>query len=288
MSERAITFRCREATLIGIIHQSDAAAERGVLVIVGGPQYRAGSHRQFVLLARALAAQGFPAMRFDHRGIGDSDEPFVGFEALDDDIAAAIDTFMAKCVGLREVVLWGLCDAASAILLYAHRDPRVVGVVILNPWVRTPESEARTYLRHYYLRRLTKRDFWKNLFSGRFRPYKSFVSLLSFVAKRLHIPAASLSRTAASVRNKARPLPDRMADGLARFEGPALLIISGQDLTAREFEDSARCSELWKRSLSEQRVSRRDIDAADHTFSRRMWHDKVVEWTSEWVRNCQR
>ena len=281
MEEHAFTFRCREAALVGIIHQSDTTAKRGVLVVVGGPQYRAGSHRQFVLLARALAARGLPAMRFDHSGIGDSDEPFVGFEALDSDIAAAIDTFMAKCAGLREVVLWGLCDAASAILLYAHRDPRVVGVVILNPWVRTLESEARTYLRHYYLQRLADREFWRNLLSGRFRPYKSFVSLLGLVAKRLRV------RTDLPSRSDPKPLPDRMADGLARFRGPALLIISGQDLTAREFEDSARSSELWQRSLSERRVSRRDIAAADHTFSRRAWHDKVVEWTSEWVRNCQ-
>lgn len=281
MEEHAFTFRCREAALVGIIHQSDATAKRGVLVVVGGPQYRAGSHRQFVLLARALAARGLPAMRFDHSGIGDSDEPFVGFEALDCDIAAAIDTFMAKCAGLREVVLWGLCDAASAILLYAHRDPRVVGVVILNPWVRTLESEARTYLRHYYLQRLADREFWRNLLSGRFRPYESLVSLLGLVAKRLRV------RTDLPSRSDPKPLPDRMADGLARFRGPALLIISGQDLTAREFEDSARSSELWQRSLSERRVSRRDIVAADHTFSRRAWHDKVVEWTSEWVRNCQ-
>jgi alpha/beta superfamily hydrolase len=43
-----------------------------VLVIVGGPQYRAGSHRQFTLLARSLAEQGFAVLRFDYRGMGDS------------------------------------------------------------------------------------------------------------------------------------------------------------------------------------------------------------------------
>jgi hypothetical protein len=76
-----------------------------------------------------------------------------------------------------------------------------------------------------------------------------------------------------------------MAYGLARFKGPVLLIISGQDLTAREFEDTARSSGTWQRLLTEPRVSRHDLQAADHTFSRREWHDKVVEWTSRWVRN---
>ena len=41
-----------------------AAAGGGVLVVVGGPQYRAGSPRQFTLLARSLAEhlQGHPAI----------------------------------------------------------------------------------------------------------------------------------------------------------------------------------------------------------------------------------
>jgi exosortase A-associated hydrolase 1 len=283
--ERTFTFACREGTLVGIVHPSSQPVQRGLLIIVGGPQYRVGSHRQFVMLARDLAAQGVPVMRFDHRGIGDSDEPYLGFEALDHDIAAAVDAFMAQCPSLREVVLWGLCDAASAILFYAHQDPRIAGIVLLNPWVRTPESEARTYLRHYYVQRLTDRDFWRNLLSGRFSLQRSAFSLLGLVARRLGIAPRSASTVANSRISDATPLPERMAYGLARFKGPVLLIISGQDLTAREFEDTARSSGTWQRLLTEPRVSRHDLQAADHTFSRREWHDKVVEWTSQWVRN---
>ena len=42
-----------------------------VLVVVGGPQVRAGSHRHFVQLARHLATHGHAVMRFDVRGMGD-------------------------------------------------------------------------------------------------------------------------------------------------------------------------------------------------------------------------
>src|SRR3546814_1414367 len=79
------SFPCAEAELVGILHLPAAAARRGVLIVVGGPQYRAGSHRQFLLIARRLAEQGYPVLRFDHRGIGDSDGPYLGFEALDAD-----------------------------------------------------------------------------------------------------------------------------------------------------------------------------------------------------------
>jgi uncharacterized protein len=279
--EHAFTFKCGDAALIGIVHATEKHTKRGVLVVVGGPQYRVGSHRQFALLARSLAAHGIPTMRFDHRGIGDSDEPFRGFEALNPDIAAAIDVFIAECPGLREVVLWGLCDAASAILLYAHRDPRVTGVVLLNPWVRTKESEGRAYLRHYYAQRFADPSFWRSLFSGRVNVQHSARSLLGFVAQRLRLAAGSDG--ANPDLTDAGPLPDRMAEGLAKFAGPVLVILSGQDLTAREFEDSARLSATWPRLLADRRVSRRNLPAADHTFSRREWRDKVGEWTSEWV-----
>jgi len=66
-----------------------------VLIIVGGPQYRVGSHRQFVLLARHLAAQGIPVMRFDVRGMGDSKGKPRNFGQLDDDLRAATDCFFA-------------------------------------------------------------------------------------------------------------------------------------------------------------------------------------------------
>lgn len=176
--ERAVVFACGDAGLVGVVHLPPAPARRGVLIVVGGPQYRAGSHRQFLLLARSLAAGGYPVLRFDHRGIGDSDGPYPGFEALDADIAAAIDAFVIHCPEIEEVVLWGLCDAASAILFYAHRDPRVAGIVLLNPWVRTPAGEARAYLRHYYLRRLGERDFWRGLLAGKVKPAAAAGSLL--------------------------------------------------------------------------------------------------------------
>lgn len=274
--ERALTFACGEATLVGIVHAARGAVRRGVLIVVGGPQYRAGSHRQFLLLGRSLAKGGIPAMRFDHRGIGDSDDPYLGFEALHDDIAAAIDVFLAECPGVEEVVLWGLCDAASAILFYAHRDRRVAGIVLANPWVRTPQSEARAYLRHYYLRRLREPASWLGLLAGRVDPAATARSLSQLLRK---------GRGGATANAARAPLPDRMAESLARFHGPMLLILSGQDLTAREFEDAVARSADWRRLLGHRRVRREDLPTADHTFSRRQWRDKVASWTLDWLRS---
>lgn len=283
--EHAFTFSCGAGTLIGILHGVEKPAKRGVLIVVGGPQYRVGSHRQFALLARALADNHIPTMRFDHSGIGDSDEPYRGFEALDLDIASAIDAFVKLSPGLEEIILWGLCDAASAITFYAHQDPRITGIVLLNPWVRTPESEARSYLRHYYVQRLFQPAFWRNLVTGRLDFRSSVRSFFGFVARRLGLGAKGRTQSS-NQRHGAKRLPVRMFEGLAKFKGPVLLIMSGQDLTAREFEDTARQSPAWQRILSNDRLVRRDLQAADHTFSREEWSDMVSRWTAEWVRDC--
>ena len=84
---------------------------------------------------------------------------------------------------LSGVVLWGLCDAASAALLYGPSDDRVKGLVILNPWVRSEAGQARAYLKHYYLTRLFDKNLWKKIFRGEFQSGKA---IKSFVRSEEH------------------------------------------------------------------------------------------------------
>ena len=286
-AERVLLFTCQGLSLPGILHPGAPDASRGVLVVVGGPQYRVGSHRQFVLLARDLAAAGVPVLRFDCRGMGDAEGEFPGFEDLDADLAAAIDAFFTQVPSLREVVIWGLCDAASAALFYAGSDTRVRGLVLLNPWLRTGAGEARAYLRHYYLARLFNPDLWRKIRRGEFAFGAALRGLLDLImragrgaresARQALVPAASAAVAPA-------PLPERMADGWQCFTGPILLILSGDDLTAAEFRDTTRASRRWRRLLAEPRVTIRDYPEANHTFSRREWRDQVAVWTRDWLR----
>lgn len=198
----ALSFACQGEQLIGILSPGAAGARRGVLVIVGGPQYRAGSHRQFTLLARALAAQGIPAMRFDYRGMGDSAGAFREFEAVDADVRAAVDQFMAAVPGLEEVVLWGLCDAASAALFYAQHDARVAGLVLLNPWARTADGYARATLKHYYLQRLMQPELWRKIVRGQFdagAALRSLRQLLGAARQPASAPATANAEAAATI-----------------------------------------------------------------------------------------
>jgi len=277
VDDSALSFACGGEWLYGVLSKPQTPCSRGVLIVVGGPQYRAGSHRQFTLLARSLAANGIAAMRFDYRGMGDSQGEARDFESIGDDLRAAIDAFMLAVPGLREVVLWGLCDGASAAAMYGARDARVSGLVLLNPWVRTSEGLARATLKHYYRGRLLEGAFWRKLVRGRFDLVGSLKSMAGL---------ARAATTPGSAPASGATLPERMHAGLRAFKGPVLIVVSGADLTAREFCDLGASTPAWKALLDGPRVSWRRLDKADHTFSRRAWRDQVGAWTCEWVRSA--
>jgi uncharacterized protein len=280
LNEDALCFDCAGESLIGILSGAKLAASRGVLIVVGGPQYRVGSHRQFTLLARRLAERGIPTLRFDCRGMGDSSGEVRTFERVGGDIRCAIDQLFAAVAGLKEVVIWGLCDAASAALMYAHEDARVSGLVLLNPWVRTPQGLARVHLRHYYLLRLFQPGLWKKVARGEFNFREAAAGLGRAFA---HAVARRRAPEIESPEAEA-PFPARMENGLRKFRGKVLLILSGNDLTAQEFKDLVSGSGRWRQLLEGDRVTRYDLPEANHTFARRDWRDQVERWTEAWVK----
>ena len=94
VEQHALQFECQSCTLLGILSLPATPLARGVLIVTGGPQYRVGSHRQFALLACHLAGLGIPVLRFDYRGMGDSEGAPRTFEHIGDDVRAATDIFL--------------------------------------------------------------------------------------------------------------------------------------------------------------------------------------------------
>jgi exosortase A-associated hydrolase 1 len=269
--------------LLGVASVPERPGSTGVIVIVGGPQYRAGSHRQFVLLARYLAAAGVAVLRFDLRGMGDSSGEPRSFEDCSADISAAIDSFMGRVPALRRVVLWGLCDGASAALLYlqGRSDARVGGLCLLNPWVRSAATQAATQVRHYYLDRLRTPAFWRKLLSGGVAASAAvelWGSLLTMLASR----RAHRARPASVLTYQ-----QRMASAWMAFGGPLLLVLSGNDHTAREFEEACATQPEWRHALGRARVTRVDVLAADHTFTANEARSAAERALLDWLRAVQ-
>ncbi|MGM9514266.1 hydrolase 1, exosortase A system-associated [Roseateles sp. DB2] len=274
--EQICPVSCEGLSLPGILSLPLGGPSRlGVIVLVGGPQYRIGAHRFFVSLARQLAGHGAAVLRFDHRGMGDAPGEAAGFEHLDPEINAAIDALQQACPTVERVLLWGLCDGASAALLHARLgDARVAGLLLANPWVRSERSLAQARTRHYYPARLASADFWRRLLSGQVR-WSSLRGALGALR--------GASRRAASQEARG-DFRTGMREGLTRFEGRVLCLLSGADLTAQEFVETLR-EPAWAALGSRPGFSLQWLDGADHTFSDPEHRAAALNLSAQWLQD---
>lgn len=280
--EIPVVFDCEGSRLVGIIAQPERPAETGVVIVVGGPQYRAGSHRQFTLLARQLAGQGIASIRFDYRGMGDSEGDIRYFEAIDADIRAAIDNLITHMPQTKHVALWGLCDAASAALYYGHTDPRVKGLVLLNPWVHTEAGAARSRIKHYYLVRLFSKAFWAKFFSGKVKMGASIAELADS-ARKAREPQTMATAISLDPRHGSPGYIERMQKSMQKYTGNMMIILSGKDLAAQEFLDLVKNDKQWNILSNRSQVQHAYLSDANHTFSANTWRKKVEELSCRWV-----
>lgn len=281
-NEEAIVIDCDGAPLTGIIHHPKKPKSTGVVVVVpDGPQYRAGCARQLVLWARYLCEHGYPVLRFDFSGLGDSGGEFKGFTDIDADIDSAITVFLDKQPLLEKIVLWGECSSASAIMMYAWRNKHIKHLVLQNPWVRDEASQAQTYIKHYYWHRLTQKGFWKKLLKFRFNPFTSATSMFQLWRKSRQMK--QVSNRDFSEWDNGLPFQDRAREGLSRFDGNMLFVMSGRSLIGKEFDEVVKASDRWQAILTEKNVDRLDFEDADHTFSRISDRELMIEKMLIWL-----
>lgn len=120
--------------LVGIWSGVEEAAPAAVVMLTAGMLSSAGPYRLHVDLARQLADEGVPSLRFDLSGIGDS--MAIGAEggSLDraaSEISQAID-WIAATHHIKRIILFGLCSGADDAIAAALVDPRVVGVISMD------------------------------------------------------------------------------------------------------------------------------------------------------------
>ncbi len=252
MNRRHVIFRCQGAALVGSL--DPAPGSTGLLIVSGGNELRSGPWGSQAELAARIAASGFPVMRFDRRGVGDSEGANGGYTTSAPDIAAALRAFRAEVPTLTRVVAFGNCDAASALML--AKGQGIDALVLANPWTFEPEGELvevgsddtvtpatpmpPSMLRAHYLRRLTDpRAIWR-LLTGKVKVGKLASSLAD----------------AARTDSGPGPLAVQMAEGIADFVGPVHLLVAARDRTGQAFLAN------WDRDDARRRV----CPDATHSF----------------------
>jgi pimeloyl-ACP methyl ester carboxylesterase len=166
-SEQALLLGNRKA-LVGVIARPSSPPPNempAVVILNTGIVHRVGHHRMYVSLSRRLAGAGHVVLRFDLSGIGDSEQRNDKLSAIDSslaDIKEALD-FLAATQQASRFVLIGLCSGADHAVLYGPTDPRVAGLVLMDPSI----PPTTRYYAHYILQRLTTLRNWSSVAAGR-------------------------------------------------------------------------------------------------------------------------
>lgn len=275
LRERAVVFG-PGGNLKGIFtyppSQRDSHPRLAFVILNSGVIHRVGSNRISVRLARAVAELGIPVLRFDQSGLGDS-EPRSDTDDLEESVERDIDEameYLAVKMKIDRFVFAGLCSGAARSLQTAWRDPRVVGMFLMDPPIYgTPRSLAS----HYVRRAMSLRSWW-NAISGRNHYGEAMLKSLS------------------TRKKKASRWPDRLPDWPSRrIMGEALetltdrgtklsLIYTGAFET---YNYTDQLKDAFPEACASENLCWSFMPDASHTFSREENRKALLSSVKTWL-----
>lgn len=247
MTRRHFSIACEQDRMVASL--DEATGTTGLLIVTGGNETRSGAWNGQALFARRIAETGHPVLRFDRRGVGDSEGENRGFAGSAPDLAAAAAAFREQCPHITRIVGLGNCDAASALMLAGGAD--LDALVLSNPWTfEASEAEGgddapAEVVRDHYRRRLSDPTAIKRLLTGKV----SLPQLTRSLIAALHPSSTASGDSSAS-------LIGAMAQGIAEYPGSVRFLVAERDRTGLAFVSR------WKKG--DQRI--RKCAGATHSY----------------------
>ncbi len=244
---------CGEETLAATL--DTASGTTALLIVSGGNEIRSGAHNGMASLAMQICEQGFPVLRYDRRGIGESSGQNDGFLSSAADIAAAA-RFLREKQQAQKIVAFGNCDAATALALFGS-EAGIDGYILANPWVIEPSGEAEPDKPTMSSAAIRSR-YW-----DRIKNPRTIIDLLSgkIDLKKL---AKGLKQASRSDENSALSL--RLGSALSGLEQHVQILLAKRDTTARAFL-AAWNSADYETLRQENKISIETLDSASHSFA---------------------
>ena len=258
-----------------------------IVMINAGAAYRIGPGRIHVAMARQLAALGYPCLRLDINGIGDSvsadpeKENDTYAATAFRDVSLVCDHLHAQQPG-RPIVLLGLCSGAYVAFQSAAQlpHPAIIESILINPLVFfwkegmtiNDTNTDQLVAWHEYWNAIFKWSQWKMLLTGRTR--MGFAGSLKRFAGHVKPRFLSSGRRAPQ-REKpvshggcAHPARKDLPGDLSRIAaaGRSLaMFVSDNDpgYFLLMYQARRKATQLMKQG----RLQCRFIHQADHTFS---------------------
>jgi pimeloyl-ACP methyl ester carboxylesterase len=290
MREHAVLFG-KTASLVGVMTDPPDTIRGeslpGIVLLNAGLVHRVGPQRLYVKIARSLAAMGFVVLRFDFSGIGDSD---VRTDTLPFDESAISETreamhYLHTASRCERFILMGICSGAKVSLQTACDDPRVVGVVLINPRGHLHDVDDavsvsirnRTLARHYW-RIMASSSFraknWLKFITGKFEARDLVKVARGFQLGRLLLPQR---RALPGVEKATADMRALAARGVyllqVHSEGDKGLDYLHVVLSEEEIDELHACDKI--------RIE--TIDEADHTFNMLWSQQRLLQIIQRWL-----
>jgi pimeloyl-ACP methyl ester carboxylesterase len=285
--EEVVTLTVNDALVCGNLVLPARPQPTGIVLVHGWSGYRSGPHGVLTFLGRELAAAGYPTLRFDFRGRGESggDGLQSTLVTMADDVVAA-SAWMATRCGVKRLVYVGLCSGGNVTIGTLPRLPLARGLILFSVY---PFSDGDAFGRdvhrtwHYgaiYLRKAMQGETWRRLCRGDLHLRQVANVLFGHFLKKgrnrrkegaeaaattAPAPAAGLGRTAKAAATESRGQtkePPKKHLGSLRTDLPALMVYGTADPDApaalKYFGDYAREKKLPLEFL--------EIPDASHNF----------------------
>ncbi len=270
MRERAHVFGS-EGGLVGVLAEPSPAQARAgapaILMADVGIQHRVGPYRIWVELARRLASAGYPTLRFDLSGLGDSAPRR---DARDERARATVDMreamdFLTQRKGVKQFIVLGFCSGSDSAHDIAVGDPRVAGMVWIDGYAyRTPRFE-----RH-----------WR---STRFLEWARLRVFFNRLRERLR-PSAPARGAREEIYTREYPEPAQLSQQLETLLARGLHMLAiysgGADLT---YGYAEQFYEMFPADFR-GRIDTGYYPAADHLFTGLPERQRLLEQLEGWIR----
>ena len=131
MSESRVIFPCGDLKLEGLLTLPEREAPGAAVVCHPHPMYGGSMYNNVVeAVLEALWRRQFATLRFNFRGVGDSEGEYDGGEGELDDVREAV-AFLAGKAGVKSALLAGYSFGASVSLRAGLTDPAVDRLVLV-------------------------------------------------------------------------------------------------------------------------------------------------------------
>jgi len=244
---------CEGETLAATL--DSAPGTTALLIVSGGNEIRAGAHGGMAGLASRIADNGFPVLRFDRRGIGESTGKNGDFLGSAAEIAAAV-AFLRLEKKAENIIAFGNCDAATALALFGP-GAGIDGYILANPWVI--ETGAGTETGEPTISSAAIRSrYWDRIRNPR--------TVLDLLSGRIDLGKLFRGLRKASRAEDNSALSFRLRDALAGLEVDARILLAKRDTTARAFLaawNSADFEPLRRKTATSVEM----LDSASHSFA---------------------